>query len=357
MSPRRARPGRTRIAAVAAAAIALGGTLAGCGKRGDPEPPESAVPEAIDDLVAASVDGTVRLTWSAPQQNLDGSSPPELVGFQVLHSFRPFGITDATPTPAELRFVLPIPLDDEGEPMIGQAFTIVDREPRVGALNTYRVVSYSDVALESPSSNLAVVPWEVPPNAPSAPRAIPEGTYVVLEWSAPATRADGTPIEGELGYRVYRSAADEDLALVTPEPVARTSWTDRKAPADVPLTYVVRAVLPAGDGVVEGASSEAAKIIAQDLSPPPVPRNLIGTRTGRGVELRWNPVDAPDLGGYHVYRGAPGQGFERLTTSPTLRAGYRDDRPPSGAARYRVTAVDRAIPPNESAASQTVRVD
>ena len=103
MSPRRARPGRTRIAAVAAAAIALGGTLAGCGKRGDPEPPESAVPEAIDDLVAASVDGTVRLTWSAPQQNLDGSSPPELVGFQVLHSFRPFGITDATPTPAELR--------------------------------------------------------------------------------------------------------------------------------------------------------------------------------------------------------------------------------------------------------------
>ena len=99
------------------------------------------------------------------------------------------------------------------------------------------------------------------------------------------------------------------------------------------------------------------EIVAEDLSPPPPPANLVGARGPRGIELRWDPVDAPDLAGYHVYRSVPGVRAQRLTTSPTLRTGFRDESPPAGPLLYYVTSVDRSERANESAASVAIRVN
>ena len=45
---------------------------------------------------------------------------------------------------------------------------------------------------------------------------------------------------------------------------------------------------------------------AVDTYPPPAPTGLVAVGSGGGVSLIWEPVSAPDLGGYLVLRGGEG---------------------------------------------------
>ena len=72
------------------------------------------------------------------------------------------------------------------------------------------------------------------------------------------------------------------------------------------------------------------------------------------MRLLWNPGGEPDLDGYYVYRSVGEGGFTRV--SEVIRQpSYLDTAvEPGMVVRYRVTAVDRASPPNESEPSAPV---
>ncbi len=110
-------------------------------------------------------------------------------------------------------------------------------------------------------------------------------------------------------------------------------------------------------GLSAGAVSEAVCVTPVDVFAPPAPRDLRAIPGAEHTDLSWLPVTAPDLAGYHVYRAGESGGFERRTEAPLERADWRDaDRDPGALYRYRVTAVDRASPPNESAPGEEVAV-
>ena len=72
------------------------------------------------------------------------------------------------------------------------------------------------------------------------------------------------------------------------------------------------------------------------------------------VRLAWSASAEEDVAGYLVYRaGAPGAAYVRLTPTPITTTTYIDRTVERGKTySYVVTAVDRAIRPNESARSQ-----
>ena len=98
----------------------------------------------------------------------------------------------------------------------------------------------------------------------------------------------------------------------------------------------------------------------KDLVPPPPPTGLTALVETAGVRLVWDPVDAPDLAGYKVYR-TEGTGIEQLRPIGTIpltpvqlvtATNYRDTSVAHGISYYyEVVSVDKTG--NESARVKT----
>lgn len=101
-----------------------------------------------------------------------------------------------------------------------------------------------------------------------------------------------------------------------------------------------------------------------DTTAPPAPANLVldGT-TPSSILLSWDPVDAPDLAGYELYRqqvAAPGLPFARIARLGSDVTAYVDEGVETGATyRYYVVAFDtsfnRSEPSNEIEATAEAR--
>ena len=91
-----------------------------------------------------------------------------------------------------------------------------------------------------------------------------------------------------------------------------------------------------------------------DVTPPPVPKNLSGVLYKGKVYLAWDPVKAPDLAGYVIYRYSNGI-WERLNSRPWVLPTFVDkDPPPIGSLKYAITSVDKSG--NESKKSKPVTI-
>jgi len=97
-------------------------------------------------------------------------------------------------------------------------------------------------------------------------------------------------------------------------------------------------------------------IVIVDPTPPSAPVGLY-TNAGDGyVELRWRKNTERDVAGYRVYRSSDGIQFYLISGSHLVPYNYyKDDGVENGKTYYyRITAVDRAIIPNESNFSAVV---
>jgi fibronectin type 3 domain-containing protein len=124
---------------------------------------------------------------------------------------------------------------------------------------------------------------------------------VTLTWSAPATAVDGTDGPIVSGYNIYRSApgtepGELDVAINN-APVKETTYRD--TPSYGEHQYRVSAVAAPG---VESDPSPAARVEFRDLVPPPAPATVTPLIEPNAIRLIWDPVEAPDLAGYRIYR-------------------------------------------------------
>ena len=207
---------------------------------------------------------------------------------------------------------------------------------------TYAVVTEGPNATGDLSNLASIVPLAVPvPPTALAAVAKPEG--VVLTWSEPKANI--------AGYNIYRLPKDEILGELTrpvnSAPVSKMTYTD--VPPYGTYTYIVTA---AAASSIESDPSSAVTATFKDLTPPPIPKNVSVLTETKAVRLIWDPVDAPDLAGYMVWRKeGVGQGDQikeiptivPLFEKPIATSYYVDAKADIGIAyKYAVTSVDKS---------------
>jgi hypothetical protein len=176
---------------------------------------------------------------------------------------------------------------------------------------------------------------------------------VRLAWEAP----EGAPAGAT--YNVYRGLADGTLGErpINLQPLTAREDLDTTAEPGKVYRYVVRAVAADGPPYRESVSSNTVVVDAADRFAPAAPSGLVAVQEGTAVRLLWNPGGESDLDGYRVYRKLGDGEWTRIGGDVVRQPSYVDPGlPPGTVARYRVTAVDRTIPPNESAPSSEVEL-
>jgi hypothetical protein len=357
-----------------------------CGKRGDPRPPVPMIPAATSDLVVTQRADRVLLSWSYPALTTAGRNLTDVPRISVYRYEEPLPVSPGGRDPKTL---MPGDVDPtQAQPVVmfsriptvpqAQFAKLATRIDSIEKANlaaatagarllfsdtppfrssdgrpvrlTYAVVTEGAEARSQFSNLVTIVPLAVgfPPGGLAATA---RASGVTLTWTAPTQAVGnlGAPIV--TGYNIYRSApglapGELDVAINT-APVTETTYTD--TPSYGEHEYRVAAVAATGPPLVQSALSAPAKVAFRDLVPPPAPASITPLVEPRAIRLIWDAVEAPDLGGYRVYR-TEGVGHENaireigtvpLHAQPLTATDYVDAGADPGIAyRYHVTSVD-----------------
>jgi hypothetical protein len=370
--------------------------IVACGKRGDPHPPVPIIPKATTDLLVAQRGPKVLLSWSYPSMTTAGKT---MTGIRRVVVWRSIEELPVSQPPRDINNLLPGDVD----PTVPAAIQLFAKIPTLGAPQflklrtrvdsieganlpaattgarltyedappfhtsdgrpirvTYAVVTEGDSASGDLSNLVSIVPLEVPV-APTALAAVAKREGVVLTWTAPDVAISGAKKPHIAGYNIYRfphgQPADEFATPVNTAPVTTTTYTDN--PPYGPHDYFVTALAATGAPRIESEPSSTADAIFKDRVAPPPPTGLTALVETGAVRLVWDPVDAPDMAGYKVYR-TEGSGVELhvagtipLTPINLVTAtNYRDTGTAPGISYYyEVVSVDKTG--NESARVKT----
>jgi hypothetical protein len=319
---------RKRVAALVLLCIA-------CGKRGDPRPPVPVIPQATSDLAVTQRANRVILSWSYPSLTTAGRGLTDIRRISVFRYVEELPVAavvgepaplqpadPAVPQPIALFAKIPtlpkaqfeklatrvesIEKDSLASATAGSRLLYTDTPPMRASDGrpvrvTYAVVTEGPSAKSEPS-NLAIL---VPLAVSVAPESLvatakPEG--VVLTWAEPKTSAAGGGAPIVTGYHIYRAAPgaplDEQAAPIETAPLTKTKYTD--VPPYGEHEYRVTAIASTQPSLIQSDASAPARATFRDLVAPPAPTNMTALIETKVVRLIWDPVEAPDLAGYHV---------------------------------------------------------
>ncbi len=350
--------------------LALALTLAACGRRGPPRPPQTRLPRPVADLRGEVRADAIELSWTNPERRADDSRLRDLV---VARLFRTEDVGHGDPKPALLsrgRIVgytelATIPLGPaRGAPpsqtsqVQGNLVRVTDRQGlSFGHRYSYVVVVEDALGRVSPPSTRVSLIFIVPPAAPGGLTAQAGEASVQLRWTPPTRLTDGTPLVGAVTYEVLRAtAADAPMEVITPTPLNATDLTDRDLENDQTYYYAVRALRRQADTTAVGAPSDRVAATPRDLTPPSAPTDLVGATAPDGVRLSWRASPEPDVAAYVIYRASGGGDFVRIGSTRAPTTVFVDRDVPRGTYRYAVSAQDSGVRPNESTRSSVVSV-
>jgi hypothetical protein len=175
-------------------------------------------------LAITVTEGAVHLAWTKPTENLDGSRPPRLYGFNIYKS------EDAQKIPAT-------PINDHPVP----ESEFEDRDFEFDKTYYYAVQTVANLkdpyAVSLLSDAKAIETRDAfPPAPPENFHALPDNDGILLLWT-PSASADVA------GYRIYRRDVESASRLpLEQELITFLSYRDRSAPRGQPLEYTIQAV-------------------------------------------------------------------------------------------------------------------
>ncbi len=118
--------------------------------------------------------------------------------------------------------------------------------------------------------------------------------------------------------------------------------------------FTVGSIDRSGNGPTRTAQDSFTTSASADVVAPLPPSSLSGTAGNGQVLLSWQANTELDLAGYNIYRRLVGNDFSLIATR-VGKTGYADPGLINGAEyEYRITAIDRSSPPNESAPTAQV---
>ncbi|MGH9365465.1 MAG: fibronectin type III domain-containing protein [Thermoanaerobaculia bacterium] len=371
---------------------------AACGKKGEPQPPLPKAARAVSDLLVEQEAAEALLTFSFPDRLLSGAPLTDLQSIEVYRVVNPSAVltsarppaaapsssggrsSDRAPAAEARRAAANVRLAEEAFYRDAERVavlelaalaehtrgaTIVYRDPLERLLArekppsalAYAVVSVRRGGKRSPLSNIVALSPDIPPGAPAILAVTLEERRICLEWLEPAEDLLGRKPAHVGGYLVYRRALPEEEygPPLNREPVAGTSYVDTAAPYGATLVYTLRATLP-GKPRVEGAPATEAAVDYRDVFAPPRPARLLALSEEKLVRLVWDPVAAPDLAGYVLFRAEADGPPARLNKELIPDSFFTDESvAPRRRYRYTVCAVDTAgnqSPPSSEAIAE-----
>lgn len=207
------------------------------------------------------------------------------------------------------------------------------------------------------------------PTVPGALRGSVDGESIVVSWTQPNTRLDGTKLRSVDRYTVYRreeadagppkSAMLSNGRVVGYDEIAMIR-TDAPAPATIQgssVTWVDRRTLSVGrryvyvvtaEDAIGRSSAPSERLVVPFLAAPKPPADLSAQPGDRRVTLTWQPppalIDGSPVSGdikYVVLRGSGATGpLATITTQPIAETTFTDTGLENDADyRYAVRAV------------------
>jgi hypothetical protein len=347
-----------RVAAAAFALLAIGAP--GCGKRGAPVAPEPRGPLPPIAVSVSQIGTDVVVRYTVPEPRGPGERQA-LIGAQLIRVSFPPGVEPSEGPDTfrrrgrEIAEVASIGSGDVAfDPGARNALRDSRTSPEWKDLTGHTVrygVRLTD--RRGRRSPLVATPDLVPVAVPDPPTGI---DAVAI---AGGVRVRWDPVAPDAVYRVYRSGGGGpfDETSRTGAPIGATEFVDTEVELGTRYRYVVRTAYDALEPVRESADSDVAETVAVDRFAPARPTGLVAVQEGAFVRLFWDPAPERDLAGYRVER-ARDDGPWTPVTPELLRDPLFLDRDVDVGARlrYRVVAVDGAVPPNASEASEETLV-
>lgn len=312
-------------------------------------------PSPPSDLQAQVQRRVVVLTWTRPTTNVDGTALKTLAAFRISRQ-------QQVPQTAGLTVIATVKADrPENAVVTKNRYAFTDEGVVVGAKYAYQVESVNRRRVVGPPSPEATALVTIEIAAPSGLRAEAGERTIRLSWSAPTSRADGSPVGVIRGYNIYRGTkpGQYDSRPVNREPVPITEFNDTDLVNDRTYFYIVKAVENRERPWQEGLQSGEVSADPVDLTPPAPPQGVRAVPgPGALVALSWDQNPESDLLGYLVYRSdGPNRRPLRLLETPfAAPALYDRSVRPGGRYIYTVTAVDASSRRNESAPSAEIEV-
>jgi len=329
----------------------------------------------------------VLVTIALPTRNVDGSTPVDLSrvelhaltasaaptaarlieGGSLVATWEPPAGEEAAPGAASpiaateivLREVLtPEALSAGSEPAAAEAEGPAPAEPPT---RYYAAVPFGDRGRAGPQGRVVPLPLAEPPDPPPSLSAAFDEHSVTLLWTPARTRTQ-TPADAAVRYDVYLrpegATGPGDARVVPPvarnaTPLSATTFAEPVALDGARRCYEVRALRGQGAAAIAGRPSPEACVTPVDTFPPSAPTGLNAIELQGAIDLTWVANQEPDVAGYLVLRGEPGDAtLTALTAEPITATRYVDRDVRTGVRyTYAVKAVDGQPRPNESVES------
>ncbi len=336
-------------ASIGAVAFAVFVLMAGCGKRGAPLPPEPRGPFPPSDVEIRQLGDNVQVAFDPPAPRSREKPSQALITAFLVRVEQ----TGSMEPPAPDRFrrrgeeIATIDLQESGK--TGRR---IFSDPAVVANKSEPRVWWYGVRIEDRrgrSSPLVVagsIQPQAAPEVPGAPELEMTAEGVRLRWAA----GDVNIYRAVLGNNAPRKPINH-------APVTGGEYLDTTVTVGETYKYVLRSTATGRMPYQESESSPPAVVHAVDLFPPAPPTRPVAVQEGAVVRLFWDPNTEKDLAGYRLYRKLESGDWEILQSGlipgtswvdPDVRTGDR--------ILYRVTALDRADPVNESGYSEEVSI-
>ncbi len=326
--------------------------IASCGRKGDLIIPGTVLPKPVTGLSVDLKSAAVILSWTAPDKNTRDDPLTDLAGFLVLRADAPAG---GTGCPCAFQKAGYVDLEYPRDAAInGRKVVWADRTGIFGGRYVYRVIPMNKDGFYGQAAQTLPVDFLMPPEKISNLAAFAGNMTALLSWSIPTKDEGGRAMNDLAGYNVYRhEQGAKTKTKINARPVKENKFTDSGLVNRETYCYSVTALRGKEPPLTEGDYSEETCVTPAKTQAPPPPGGLRAVGGEEMVFLSWEPSFEPDVAGYNIYRKAAGEGFKRLNAALVGRITYTDkDVKPGVKYTYYVTAVDNAVPPNESAPSK-----
>jgi hypothetical protein len=337
-----------RFGLAAALLCAVVWSVAGCGFKTDPVPPQNVVPRPIDDLTYSIDETGVTLRWTYPEKSVNGDELTEIYSFDV---YRAVVAID------EICETCPIPFGEPTEIPGGETADTGKR--RVGEFNTsllrpdhkyfFKMRSRISWWAASTDSNIVSFVWQTPPSVPEAFKVEPGDNQVSLSWQPVTTLIDGSEVQRKVLYQVSRSEGGKEFVNLG-NAIAKTNYVDSDVLNGKTYFYKVQSMMMLGKDKITGGVTDIVDATPVDLTPPGVPSGVRASATAAGIRVFWDRPDDPGVAAHRVYRRTQGQAAPEMIGEVNMPASiFVDKSAPEGSKPfYSVTALDGAEPANES---------